>query len=311
MKTENATIGSTLGSEGFLRLLRKWPQKALRLLSFRFRRGLFRLSGQADPRALLPTIIFQPGKVGSSSVHASLLAHHEQMGISVPIYHAHVLYNTARRIEYVKKHRKAPARSIRKLREEHALSEKIQRRPKQMWNVINLVREPVAMKVSALFQVLEEYIPDWEARYTQGTLPLSELDDILFHSQEMSAMGLRWWYDNEIRPLWGIDVFSYPFDREKGYQVYRQGNINLIVIRLEDLNRVAEQAFAEFMGLKGFQIVNANIGETKRYAALYQQYKQRPLPEEYVDSFYETDFAKHFYTPAELQIFRKKWLSGG
>ncbi len=260
-----------------------------------------------DARALLPIIVFQPGKVGSSSVQASLENMHRELGISVPIYHAHVLANIDKRIQYITQNRKAPIGSLKKLEESKALREKIKNYPEQTWNIINLVREPVAMKISAFFQILHEYIPDWESRLKHGKLSMEELDDILYHKQELGTSGLESWYDSQIKPLWSIDVFEQPFSREKGYEIYHFKNINLIIIRLEDLNRVAEQAFDEFLGIKDFKIINVNVGEDKPYAALYQQFKQRPLPDAYVDAIYKTRFARHFYTDSEIEQFRNKW----
>ena len=268
-----------------------------------------RLLKRIDKRVFLPTIVFQPGKVGSSSVHASLLKMQNELGISAPIYHAHVLEHIDERIDYVTKNRKAPKKTLNKLAESKTLREKIKNHPKQTWNVINLVREPVAMKISAFFQVLHEYIPDWESRLENGNLPMEELDDILFHKQELGITGLDWWYDNQIKPLWGLDIFEQPFSKEKGYQIYHHENMNLIIFRLEDLNRVAEQAFAEFLGIKGFKIVNENMGEEKPYAALYKQFKQRALPTEYVDAIYKTRFARHFYADTEIEQFRQKWTN--
>lgn len=260
-----------------------------------------------NERALLPIIIFQPGKVGSSSVHASLQKKYGELGVSVPIYHAHVLENIDKRIEYVTKNRKAPANSIKKLLESKELRERIKDHPEQVWNVINLVREPVAMKVSALFQVLHEYIPDWEIRLKKDELSIDELDDILYNKQELGTGGLESWYDRQIKSCWGIDVFEDPFSRENGYQIYKRKNINLIILRLEDLNRVAEKAFDEFLGIKDFRIISVNVGEEKPYAELYQKFKQRALPAHYVDEVYKTRFARHFYTDSEIELFRQKW----
>ena len=286
-----------------LRSLAKRALFALRRFYLRLVRGPVNL----DPRSLLPIIVFQPGKVGSSSVHASLLRKHAELGVSVPIYHAHVLENIDKRIEYITRYRKAPAASLRKLEESRRLVERIRLDPSQGWNVINLVRDPVALKVSALFQVLHEYLPDWESRWQKGELSLDELDEILFHRQELGTGGLESWYDGQIKSLWGIDVFAETFSREQGFQIYHRGNINLMIIRLEDLNRVAASAFNEFLGLPGFQIVNANVGEDKPYAQLYEKYKQRPLPAEFVDAVYATRFARHFYSAEELQGFARKW----
>ena len=291
-------------------LLRKSFLKRLfsRLKNYWYR--LFRRN-EVDERALLPVIIFQPGKVGSSSVHASLQKTYAEFGISVPVYHAHVLENIDKRIEYITKHRTAPANSIKKLLESKELGERIKEHPEQVWNVINLVREPVAMKVSALFQVLHEYIPDWENRLKQDKLSMDELDEILYKKQELGTSGLELWYDNQIKALWGIDVFKEPFSKENGYQIYRRENVNLIILRLEDLNRVAEKAFDDFLGIKDFRIISVNVGEEKSYAELYQKFKQRALPAHYVDEVYKTRFARHFYSDSEIEQFRQKWTKSG
>lgn len=262
---------------------------------------------RVDARARFPVIIFQPGKVGSSSVHESLLRKYEELGISVPVYHAHVLENIDARIEYVKTNRKAPAHTIKMLTDSKRLREKISEDPAQVWNVINLVRDPVAIKVSVLFQTLYEYIPDWKNRSQMGVLKMEDLDDILFNKPEFGTSGFESWYASQITPLWGINVFEQPFSKEKGYHIYHQGRVNLIIFRLEDLNSVAKKAFDEFLGIQDFEIINVNVGEQKRYAELYEQFKQRPLPEQYVDAIYNTRFARHFYTDLEIEQFRKKW----
>jgi hypothetical protein len=293
--------------EGYVRNLLRTSRLKERLSTLKVYTHKFFGGSDLDERALLPIIIFQPGKVGSSSVQASLQKKYGELGISVPVYHAHVLENIDKRIEYITKNRKAPQNSIKKLWESKELREQIKNHPEQVWNVINLVREPVALKVSAMFQVLNEYIPDWEKRLKRGKLSMEELEDILYNKQELGTGGLESWYDRQIRSLWGIDVFKDPFSREAGYQIYKRENVNLIIFRLEDLNRVAGKAFDEFLGIKNFEIISVNVGEEKAYADLYQKFKQRPLPASYVDAVYKTRFAQQFYSDLELKQFRQKW----
>lgn len=263
---------------------------------------------QMDPRALQPIVIFQSGKVGSSSVQASLLKKYEELGISVPVYHAHILENIDARIEYVRLNRKSPTATVNMLMNSRALRQKIDANPNQVWNIINLVRDPVAIKVSALFQTLYEYIPDWKERINNGQLTLDDLEYNLLNKKEFGTGGFEAWYDSQIRPVWGIDIFAHPFSCEAGYQVYHEGRANLVVIRLEDLNRVAVRAFEDLLGIQGVKIINTNLGEQKRYAEIYEQFKQRPLPAQYVDAVYSTRFARHFYRDDEIAEFRKKWL---
>lgn len=255
-----------------------------------------------------PIIIFQPGKVGSTSVQHSLEAAYKKIKTSAPIYHVHALNYLDQREEFIKNTRTNPTESLHIIQEWRELRKEIDDHPQKKWNVINLVRDPVAMKVSALFQTLDQHIPDWQARLKKGTLTVANLNDLFFSKTEFGFRGLNTWYDNQIKALWNIDVFAEPFPHDNGYQIYKKDNINLMIIRLEDLNRVAERAFDHFLGLKKFEIVNVNIGDEKPYAELYNQFKKKPLPEKYVEEGYQTRFAKHFYSEVEIAAFRSRWI---
>lgn len=263
-----------------------------------------------NPFPVAPIIIFQPGKVGSMSVQRSLEEAYKQPDLDIPIiiHHVHALNQLDERERYVRKTRKNPEESIRLIQEWRILRKEIESNPLKKWNVVNLVRDPVAIKVSALFQLLDQHIPDWEKRLNTNELSLAELEKLFFSKQEFGFQGLDRWYDNQVKALWGIDIFASPFPWDRGYQIFKKENINLIIIRLEDLNRVAEQAFDEFLGLKNFKVVNANIGEEKPYAELYNEFKKHPLPVDYIDRGYGSRFANHFYTRDEIAAFRKRWV---
>jgi hypothetical protein len=244
------------------------------------------------------------------TVQQSLEDAYAKINFSVPIYHVHALNHLDDREKFVKSTRKNPADSLRSIQEWRELRKEIDDHPQKKWNIINLVRDPVAMKVSALFQTIDQHIPDWQARLKNGKLTMSDLNDLFFSKTEFGFRGLNTWYDNQVKALWNIDVFAEPFPKDKGYQIYRKENINLMIIRLEDLNRVAEQAFDDFLGLKKFEVVNVNVGDEKPYAELYSQFKKNPLPEKYVEEGYQTRFAKHFYTTDEIAKFRSRWVQG-
>ena len=255
-----------------------------------------------------PIIVFQPGKVGSRTVEKSLIEAYDGLKTRAEIYHAHALNNLDEREEFIRKNRKNPTDSIEVVKKWRQLGEQIKTDPKRIWNVINLVRDPVAMKVSALFTTLYQHIPDWKKRLRNNNLTMADLDELFFSKTEFRFGGLDKWYDTQINELWGIDVYAYPFPTQNGYRIYQTANINLMIIRLEDLNRVAEKAFDEFLGLKNFKVVSVNISENKPYAKLYNEFKSRPLPAEYVNKAYNGRYARHFYADEELQAFRKKWL---
>ncbi len=261
-----------------------------------------------DQRIFTPIIIFQPGKVGSLSVHHSLQAAFQQLQVSTPIYHSHALNKLDEREDFVQRTRKNPTDSLKLIKEWKELRQAIDADPSKKWNIISLVREPVAMKVSALFHLLDQHIPDWQQRHAKGKLPMSEIEELFYSKSEFGFQGLDKWYNIQLKALWGIDIFATDFPKEKGYEIYKTDQISLLIIRLEDLNQVAPKAFYDFMGLQDFTLSNVNVGDEKSYADLYKQFKSLALPENYVKEGYETDYARHFYSHEELEKFRKRWL---
>ena len=255
-------------------------------------------------------IILQPGKVGSISVKESLKTAYRNLRISVDIYHAHALNGLDERIKFIKRTRKDPSAGLLTIEEWKKLRAMIDANPDMEWHIINLVRDPVAMKVSALFQTLDQNLPEWRKLNKKDELSIKDLEVIFYNKSEFGFKGLERWYDNQIKALWNIDVFSTPFPTQKGFNIYKSGNINLLVIRLEDLDRVAGQAFNEFLGLKNFKVIKKNIGDQKPYAELYKAFKEHPLRKQFVDQGYQTKFARHFYSSDEIESFRAHWIKG-
>ena len=44
------------------------------------------------------------------------------------------------------------------------------------------------------------------------------------------------WFDTELKDHFGLDIFAEPFDREKGFGIYKKNNIEVFVYKLEKLN---------------------------------------------------------------------------
>src|SRR5689334_14939348 len=174
-----------------------------------------------DKRLLIPIIIFQPGKVGSISVQKSLIMTFERLDLRTPVYHAHQLNRIEKVEEFIKNARKEPSRSLRKLAESKTLRQEIDGDPSKKWNIISLVRDPVALRVSAMFQVLDEYFPDWADLTEENKLSIQDLQHLLMSKQEFDPKHLAAWFDNQMKSLFGLDVFSMPFNIKQGFTIYR------------------------------------------------------------------------------------------
>ena len=258
-----------------------------------------------------PIIVHQMGKVGSRTVLLSLTKTFEELGIEVPVYHTHALagFEMGRQKAAEEQGQRNPESRLAALAHGERIRKLIDDNPVQHWNLITLVRDPVARNVATFFQNLSEYAPDWHERYAAGMLSTQEVQALFLQAAPAYDV-LDLWFDSQMKaiPAFGIDVYASPFSRELGYKIYPgDAQASLLLIRLENLKECAKSAMQEFLGLENFTLQNTNLADEKDYAVLYQAFKELPLPLEYVESIYKTQFARHFYSEAELTAFTNRW----
>lgn len=173
--------------------------------------------------------------------------------------------------------------------------------------VIAMVRDPVATNLSGLFH---NHIW-WPAALKNGCAEptadcLAALRRYFLDHYPHDVPDT--WFDMEVRPLYGIDVYAQPFDPERGYAIYRNEFADVLVLKLEKLNACAAAAFHDFLGWPDFRLVESNTAEDKSYANLYKAFRRElTLPAEYVERLYGSRHARHFYSDVELDAFRRKW----
>lgn len=262
-----------------------------------------------------PIVVYQMGKVGSSTISKSL---HETVS-DRNIYHVHFL-SADRVVEYERK-RKRFLRTryvgdLRHIWQYVHLRQCLHERPDEGWKVITLVRDPVARNLATFFEhmeVKESSANSWRLVSREfgfdvriGADDLDPLIDLFFRKCRHEAP--IDYFDTEFNGVLGIDLFKSPFPRERGYDILNSGKHEVLVLRLESLSACHEQAMLDFLGLRNFELTNANIGENKDYADVYRLFKDRiKLPESYLDRLYDSRMARHFYSDEELAKFRKRW----
>lgn len=117
------------------------------------------------------------------------------------------------------------------------------------------------------------------------------------------------WFDVEMKAVFGIDVFDYPFDRERGYAFISYKGIDILIFQMEKMNDLKKE-IGDFLGLKEFEIVRSNSGIQKEYQYLYRNFKDSlVLPKEYFEKYYkENKYYQHFYSDQAISEYRKKWI---
>jgi len=294
--------------------------------SYLLAKARYRLS-RSDPIETNPVIVYTVGKVGSSSVAATL----SSAGYNRPVAHVHWLQLA--HLERDERHYKYRARQyfgrqrVARLLPYYiwlgkSLNRAIARAPREKtWDVITMVREPVARNVSAFFQNLEPRFDVWPEEAFTGR-PVEETADWLidlflaayvedrsFAEEDGNPLT---WFDIELNPTFGVDVFASRFMIERGFQTYSSSNARILLMRLEDLDRVGRSALEGFLSTRLTSLSKANDAIAKAYANVYRAFKERiRLPAWYLEQLYSSRYCRHFYSEAELGEFKKFWDKPG
>lgn len=262
-------------------------------------------------RGKTPLLVYQMGKVGSSTIVATLA----NLQLEMPIFQIHSL--TAASIAADERFYFGSNRGWLRpsgwpntvhLFTSYYLQAQLQhlQAPKK-WKVISLMREPVARNVSGFFESIEYRIPDFYGRLARGELPLAELVSHFIERYDNHHIPLQW-FDEEMKTVLGIDVFAKPFAVDQGYEIFESPKVDVLLLRLESLQRCYQAAFQRFLGLEEVELVAANDARDKAYYPTYEHFvRSAVLPQSYLDRMYDSKYTHHFYSPSEIANFRAKW----
>lgn len=203
------------------------------------------------------------------------------------------------------------------------------------WYLLSLVRDPIGRNVSAFFQNLHlvwvHQLP-LAAREICARILRKKAGDIagedeirevakalaaLFHQQYFQQF-LDRWFEDEMRGVFGIDVFSEPFSSERGYQIYQKDRVRLLLLRIEDFANGFEPGLRDWLAgspwehaldaKEDLELKRANEAGNKRYALLYRQFMEELTFEpDVVKREYSSRTARHFYSDAERDRFAARW----
>jgi hypothetical protein len=266
---------------------KRFVKRALRSVRNTWIRGL--------DQARLPVIVYQMGKVGSSSLRDSL----KERGVW-PVSHAHRI--NPKHVEEIKEHRAQrgfdsplPTVHIRGLELHREIVE-----PGRSSKFISLIREPVSRNVSAFFF---NYVANEDG---YGNLSLQEIRES-FLSEYPHEVPLVW-FDREPKVTLNIDVYDTPFPNDQGYVELSNGPFELLVMQSELPDARKADAIQQFLEISDFQIQRRNTGQRKSYGNVYDAFKQKiSLPNSYLDRMLQSRYAQHFYSTEEIEQTYNRW----
>lgn len=237
---------------------------------------------------MTPVIVYQMGKVGSSTLKNSLEEN------NIPALHIHRYFfknterpNTLKLLPHKLKNRVVFNRFSK--------GDKVK--------IITFYRDPLSRNISSFFQNLDVYFK---------TSEFESLDYKILEERFNKAINLHDtpnnWFDLEFKKKLNIDVFKYPFNKQKGYTLISKGNIEVFLCVTNKINHL-ETELGDFLELDDFKLNNSNIGDKKWYKDLYIEFKERYKPTtKMLDTLYGSNTINHFYNDDEINRMKSRWL---
>jgi hypothetical protein len=200
-----------------------WPRKIRNLIARNVQLGWLRCQYYLSSRP--PIVVYSIGKTGTSTIHASLKA----AKLKRPLFHVHRLTEASIK-EALQFQERRPNKPSAALRQSIFLARQLARignSVDERWDIISLVREPVACAISAYFQSIDRWFPRLLDTFQEGKTDIPALIQTFLdeypHDWPLS------WFDKQIHQTLGVNVYQSEFDWDKGYCIYRGNLANVLV----------------------------------------------------------------------------------
>ncbi len=249
-------------------------------------------------------LVFQLPKCGSKTLHEAL----KRAAGSVPVHHAHALSaQAAERYDALQREFPGTDKYAAKGERLRRLAASIAAIDARI-AVVTTVREPVARAVSAFFHTLPRRHPELIDPGAHPGDVSSRLQAALLERLDFWLAQSTRWFDEELRPLTGLDVCARDFPWDQGHARHASPRAELLLLRLEDLDRVAPAALGRLLGLAGIDWRPVHRGVDGVAGALYARFLQDVrLPARVVRAAYAAPWVRRFYAPDELRRFEARW----
>ena len=289
------TIITSLAKKLFLRLT---PAKLRMQLKFN------RVNFSAAP----PILVFQMGKVGSTSILDTL----NRMDLGRPIYHAH--YLSAEGVRAAKTwHLEQQGKAPHSITYYEVLGSKLRATcGKVRFTIITGAREPIARDISNYFELagrIDRGLRNDDGSFDSGKIERYFIDRFNRFADEGDHYFGTNWFERELKGTFGIDIYSYPFDQDRGYTVIREDSFDLLVYQFEKMTDIFPDALAQLLGRDDVPaLAKSNVGNSKWYAGLYADIKDSiVIPADICKRIYQTKYVKHFYSEEMINRFIEYW----
>lgn len=162
-------------------------------------------------------------------------------------------------------------------------------------HVITMVRDPIARAISNCFE-LRRVNPELDIYPNPEWVAQSVLEDF-------------GWFEKYYEPYFGWDLFIYDrWETNISARMKRDQNPQLLVMRMDDMTKFLHLILAEFLALDiddfSIQHRSRGIDRFENYATFLSKCK---FPDMMLNSVYGHKYCQTFYSPEEIEGFKKRW----
>lgn len=244
------------------------------------------------------------GKVGLTTAYKSLI----NAPISNPVYHVHFLSQNG--MEHITQKYQNANTNVNK--SAHLINSEIVRpkllnsNNKTKFKIISLAREPISLSLSHFLQnpkVHRPYLVDYLHR--EDIKGLNEF----FLNELQNNSYIHSWFDEEFNNFLGIDIYQYEFDYERGYSIIETNKFDVLLMRIEDMSKVFQEAIQEFLNIEtSIKIVKANERDNQEFSNVYQKLKNKiVIPRDICEKVYSSKYVNYFYSTSDQKNLIDKW----
>jgi len=170
--------------------------------------------------------------------------------------------------------------------------------------IVTLVRDPIARNLSSYFEHLDAI---WQTPDAHQAIPLDRLITGFFerypHHDPLT------WFDEEMKPVLGIDLYDHPFSPD-GHLTVHTDRFDLLILKSEATSDIKQTALSHFLG-SDIVVSEANATRLTRKGGVYAEFlsaiRFSPV---YIDKMLNARYARHFYGGEEREALRRKYHHG-
>jgi len=173
--------------------------------------------------------------------------------------------------------------------------------------LVSLVRDPVAVCVSWFFFGLQRWLA-CEQKPNPAKLDYDNLVDHLHN--RFPHDGMLNWFDDEWNLTTRINIYNESFDKTRGWEVYKHGNMKAIVLSAHLEDETKTEALSKFFDQRITEVPRINEAKTQGTVEVYRDLKKSINTNRIlVDHLLDSRFTNHFFEDKQIESFRHYWYN--